>query len=106
MTAAPEAPRGNIALDGELSIYTAAATKAQLVAALEQHADLVLDLGLVPEIDTAGVQLLLMAHFAAEQAGGRLTLARPAGCVLDALALCNLDALFRIDLSGATLLPN
>lgn len=51
-----------IALDGELTIGTVAAVKDDLVAALADLGDCELDVSAVDEIDTAGLQLLLMAR--------------------------------------------
>lgn len=49
-------------LEGELTIYTVSASRQQLLAALDQHPALDLDLSLVTEIDGAGVQLLMSAR--------------------------------------------
>lgn len=51
----------HIALTGELTIYTAAETKTGLTSAIEGAKDVEIDLSNVSEIDTAGLQLMLIA---------------------------------------------
>jgi anti-sigma B factor antagonist len=48
-------------IDGELTIYRADEIKALLLAALAEPSDLELDLSGVSELDTAGLQLLMLA---------------------------------------------
>lgn len=50
-----------IALDQDLTIYNGASVKMQLLEALEANELLELDLSQVAEIDTAGIQLLVLA---------------------------------------------
>lgn len=50
-----------VALQGELTIYTVAETRNRLLAAMAGADRLTIDLGAVTEIDTAGLQLLLLA---------------------------------------------
>lgn len=65
-----EEPRlGCIALQGELTIYDAIDIKDELVDRLAANPALEVDLAGVTEIDTAGVQLLLMLSQEAERAG-------------------------------------
>ena len=51
---------GYIAINDEMSIYTAAEQKARLLDCFSSCQDLELDLSEVSEIDSAGLQLLLM----------------------------------------------
>lgn len=51
--------------EGEMTIYNAAALKATLQDALHKNKEIEIDLSKVSEIDTAGLQLLLLAHRAA-----------------------------------------
>lgn len=48
-------------IDGEMNIYNALEVKEQLIAAVRGGDTLELDLSHVSEIDTAGLQLLLLA---------------------------------------------
>lgn len=50
-----------LAICGELTIYGVAEVKQQLWQALTSHDELDVDLAAVEEIDTAGLQLLLMS---------------------------------------------
>ena len=85
-----------LVIDGELTIHTAAERKAALVASLEAGDDLDLELSGVTELDTAGLQLLLMAHREAAAVGHRLRLVDPSRAVLDVLAIAHLST----DLEG------
>lgn len=82
-------------LDGELSIYRAAELKPLLLAALDgvaADAPARFDLSEVTEIDTSGVQLLLLARreAAARELSLELTAASPA--VRNAFKLLELDS--------------
>lgn len=78
----------SLQLDAELNIYSAAATRDALLAAMRGSATLVLDLSQVCEIDSAGVQLLLAAR---RQPGCALELRHHTSAVSEALALFGLD---------------
>lgn len=53
--------RCHLAIDGEVTIYSVAALKAGLDALAPSLAEIEIDLSGVSEIDTAGLQLMLMA---------------------------------------------
>jgi anti-anti-sigma factor len=63
-----------LALAGELTIYSANDLRNLLVTALDQARDVRIDLGEVSDIDTAGLQLLLVARRELTQQGHRLLL--------------------------------
>jgi anti-anti-sigma regulatory factor len=99
---------GLLRIVGELTIHTAAERKAALLSLLEAvttaeepvelpaglpvvgSGDLELDLSEVTELDTAGLQLLLMAHREAAALGRRLVLTRPSPAVVDVLDIVQL----------------
>jgi anti-anti-sigma factor len=82
---------------GELTVQYAAEHKQALIGAVDSAdweadgAALELDLSGVTEIDTAGVQLLLLAQREVDHRGGTFRLVQPAQPVLDALALAGLN---------------
>ena len=81
-------------LDGELSIYRAAELKPLTlgaVAAAAGAAEARFDLSEVTEIDTAGVQLLLLARREAAAGGLTLALCDASPAVRSAFALLELD---------------
>jgi len=87
----------SLELTGELTIQTSGERKAALVEALgaaqaDGAAELDLDLHGVTELDTAGVQLLLMAQREAAGLGIRLRLASMSQAVSDVLAIARLGA--------------
>jgi anti-sigma B factor antagonist len=81
-------------LDGELSIYRAAALKDVLLAPLAAGSMIELDLAGVTEIDTAGLQLLMLAKNTALALGGDLRLSASSQPVLALLELLGLSATF------------
>jgi len=79
-----------IEIKGELSIFTAAVLRQQLLDALDGKTDVEVDLSAVSEIDSAGMQLMVAAK---REAGVRNKLLRFTGhspAVFDILELCNL----------------
>jgi ABC-type transporter Mla MlaB component len=84
--------RTTLALEGPLTIYEAREAKARLIGALERAASLDIDLAMVTEIDTAGVQLLVLAKTEAVAAGRSARLVNHSPAVLDAIDLYRLGA--------------
>jgi len=81
-----------LALIGELTIYRAAELRTQLLAALDAGRSLAIDLSGVTEIDTAGLQLLLVTARTALARGVTVQLLRPSDAVVEVLELVNLGA--------------
>ncbi len=82
-----------LALSGEFNIFTAMAAKAQLVEAVRQAADgadVDVDLSGVSEIDSAGLQLMVMAKRDAVRQNKRLRFVRHSEAVVDLIELCDL----------------
>lgn len=79
-------------IEGELSVYRAAELKQTLLEQLETSTRLELDLSAVDDIDTAGLQLLLLARREARQREGGLRIVAQSAAVDDMLALLQLDA--------------
>lgn len=78
----------------DLSIYHAMEQKQQLIAALEAVDALELDLSQVAEIDSAGLQLLMLAKREAGRSGKRLSIVAHSPAVRQTLDFCNLAAFF------------
>ena len=81
-------------IEGELNIYTAAEWKKRLDALLGRGASLELDLGAVQEVDTAGLQLLIMAKKTATAHNQQLLLSNHSQAVLEVFELCGVAAFF------------
>ncbi len=82
-----------LTLSGELNIFTAASTKTQLLDAVSQAAedsDIDIDLSSVSEIDSAGLQLMVMAKRDATRQNKRLRFVRHSEAVVDLIELCDL----------------
>jgi anti-sigma B factor antagonist len=77
-------------IEGEMTIYTAQELKDQLLAQLQQGQALVLDLTRVSELDSAGVQLLVLLRNEAAASNKRFELHACSPAVLDVLTLCQL----------------
>lgn len=60
---------GSLSLSGEMTIYTAGEIREALIACLAANSALDVELSGVSELDSAGVQLLLMLHQEAARAG-------------------------------------
>ena len=91
-----------LALDGELNIYRAAELKQELLAAVAAAPALQLDLSGVSELDTAGLQVLMLAKQAATALGHELHLRRHSAAVLEVFELLDLGTWFGDALSTAS----
>lgn len=89
-------PTTRIELPNELGIFSAAAIREQLLAALEQADTVDVDLSRVTETDSAGMQLLVAAQAEATARGKRLRFVAHSPAVLDILELCDLAARFDV----------
>lgn len=92
----PQTPSGTafVALSGELSIYKAADVKYMLQQELQQCAVLEVDLGGVTEIDSAGIQVLILAKLTARDEGRELRLVHHSQAVLEVFERLALDRWF------------
>jgi len=79
-----------VRVDGELTIYRAAELKPLLLALPPGDGAIELDLAQVSEIDTAGVQLLLLARREAQALSRPWQIGARSAAVDDALALLGL----------------
>ncbi|MCP9759277.1 anti-sigma factor antagonist [Aquitalea sp. S1-19] len=82
-----------LTLSQDLVIENAHALKPQLVDALERAAHLELDLEQVAEMDSAGLQLLLLARREADRQGKTLHIRGCNDSLRQTLAFCRLDTL-------------
>ncbi|WP_374563965.1 lipid asymmetry maintenance protein MlaB [Ideonella sp.] len=88
-------PPGRVRLEGEVTIYHAASQKALLIDALAGcGGTLELDLSDVTEIDTAGLQLLMLLKRTAVRQGQALRLIGCSPAVSEVLELVNVAGLF------------
>ncbi len=81
-------------VEGSMTIYEAAADKPVLLDALAKAKETEIDLSCVREMDTAGLQLLILAKREALNAGKILRLSRHSAASLDVLERYNLAAYF------------
>ncbi len=81
-------------IEGDMTIYTAAELKAELMPYLTQPGEREIDLSGVGEIDSAGLQLLLLAKREAARHASALRLTGHSRAVLQLLDLCNLVPYF------------
>ena len=92
--AAPNIANQRLTIEGELNIYTAAEWKKRLQDLVEQGGNLELDLGAVQELDTAGLQLLIMAKKEASGRNQQLLLSNHSQAVLEVFELSGVAAFF------------
>jgi anti-sigma B factor antagonist len=83
-----------LAIEGELTIFTAAEQKPKLLKFLNKGKRLEVNLAGVTEIDTAGLQLLILIKREAARAGKRLGFVMHSNVVLETLELANLISAF------------
>jgi anti-sigma B factor antagonist len=81
-------------IKGEMTIYTAAEQKDQLLAFIESGHALEINLSQVSELDTAGLQLLILAKQEAVHSQKKLRFIMHSDAVLDVLELANLTSAF------------
>ncbi len=83
-----------IAIGGPMTIYEAREHKRALLQALGRGAELEVDLSGVTELDTAGIQLLVLAKREAARASKVMRLTAHSQASLDAIDLYNLGGYF------------
>lgn len=83
-----------LSIEGEMTIYRAVELKQTLLAALEREGRLEIDLSGVAEIDSAGVQLLMLTRRSAQERGRELRLVHHSHAVLEVFELFGLGACF------------
>lgn len=80
-----------IEIKGELSIFAAAALRQQLLDALDSCLNVEVDLSLVSEMDSAGLQLMVAAQREACVRNKSLRFTGHSPAVADILELCDLS---------------
>ena len=81
-------------LAGEMNIYCANQIKPALVNAMDKCAELEINLARVTEMDTAGIQLLMLAKREMAGQGKSLRLTQHSPAVLEVMELYDLAATF------------
>lgn len=82
---------GHLEIKGELTIFTAAELRRQLLEALATGRELEVDLAAVSEIDSAGLQLMVAAKREAAARQQLLHFTGHSPAVFEALELCKLS---------------
>lgn len=85
-----DAATTRIDIKGELSIFTAAGLRQQLLDALDGGSEMEVDLSGVSEMDSAGIQLMVAAKREASARNLPLRFTGHSPAVIDILGLCNL----------------
>ena len=83
-----------VTLPDEITIYTVSELKEALSPLLHQGRELELNLAAVSEIDSAGLQLMVMTKREAAAAGKNVRFVRHSDAVLDLIDLCDLSGFF------------
>jgi anti-anti-sigma factor len=81
-------------ISGDMTIYTAAALKDELLAHIAKPGEREIDLSEVTEMDAAGLQLLIMAKREAVRHNQALHFSGHSRSVLEIIDLCNMGAYF------------
>jgi anti-sigma B factor antagonist len=80
--------------EGELSIYTAAEQKQHLLQVLAEAEVAELDLSKVEVLDSAGLQLLILAKHEAQRLQKAFSIVAQSTAVSEVFNLCNLSGFF------------
>ncbi|HOL63864.1 MAG TPA: STAS domain-containing protein [Accumulibacter sp.] len=83
-----------LSIEEEMTIYQAPAQKERLLAALQNTDRLELDLSAVSNIDSAGLQLLILLKREVQQHGKQLAIVAHSAAVQQVLDFCNLAGTF------------
>jgi len=83
-----------LAINEEMTIYQAAPQKQLFVEALASAGQIELDLSRVPEIDTAGLQLLILLKREAAARDASVRIVAHSEAVRDAIEFCNMVTYF------------
>lgn len=96
MTDTTDSAATTLAIAGEFNIFNAASLKTQLLEVIHQAPtlDIEIDLYDVTEIDTAGLQLMIMAKREAAKLGKSVRFSNHSGPVLELIELCDLTGFF------------
>ncbi|MPQ58734.1 lipid asymmetry maintenance protein MlaB [Duganella sp. FT27W] len=85
---------GHLAWSGEINIYRAADLKLEVLQTLRAAPVLEIDLAGVTELDTAGLQVLMLAKRTASIEQRELRLRNHSPAVVDVVEMLNLGAFF------------
>ena len=77
--------------EGELTIYTAAESKTDLVNLVREFDEIDIDLSRIETLDSAGVQILLMAKREADACNKQLKLKQLSDAARDTITVLNLS---------------
>lgn len=83
-----------VAIADDLTIYNAIEQKQMLMQALGESDALELDLSQVGEVDTAGLQLLILAKREASRLGKRLSIVAHSQALRQTIDFCNMASFF------------
>ncbi len=81
-------------LEGEMTIFTAADIRERLFTPLPYCQQVEVDLSQVSELDSAGLQLMVLAKREAKTQGKEVRFIGHSSAVLDVLELCGLTSYF------------
>lgn len=84
---------GQLRIEGEITIYTALEIKHHLMQ-VPRSQDIEIDLSGITEIDTAGLQLLVLMKREARKHNSMLRLTAHSAAVIEVIDICNLASSF------------
>ncbi len=82
----------SVFVEGELTIHTAAEQKDRLISALAGSGELRVDLSGVTDMDTAGLQILLLVQRDAARQGIAVELHEPSSAVREVFAVAHIPS--------------
>ena len=100
-TTRKKANKNRLVIEGELTIYVAAELKEKIAALLAAEDAAEIDLSQTSEIDTAGLQLLLLAKSESDRLNKTIAFSQPSEAVLECWQLCNVSEFFGANAASA-----
>ena len=89
-----KAGRCDISISDDMTIYNAASLKDELLGHLSRYQQLEISLKEVTELDSSGVQIMLMLNREAESKGKQLSFKEHSPAVIDVIDMLNLAGHF------------
>ncbi|MDR1397841.1 MAG: STAS domain-containing protein [Desulfarculales bacterium] len=86
-----------VALAGRIDTITAHQVKSDILSAIDEHREVILDFGKVEYVSSAGLRVLLITHKHAQASGGRQTLRNISPEVMEVFAMTGFTDVLNIE---------
>lgn len=94
---AREGNAAQVSIEGEMTIFTALELRDEMFAALQPGSELTVDMSCVTEMDSSGIQLLLMMRKETTEQGGTFKLGSTSVAAANVMATLGFSSLLRVE---------